>query len=248
MLSIREIAAVRGSPPPQKLGPADPNIATELARQGIRPNRAGRSFHRGMMLSLGLLVRSETSCPEPSSSSTDEPWLRQFHAGDSQILSRTFWSSGDDIVGCEQALPHRRQQVAGERFVVGGSGENQSAHRRRRRKQSGLAVSSGVVSNRGLDGGEQPVYRARERLFGLLASVPDLGAERRHGATLAGMLPVTIGQITLEQRQQRRSFPALSRPRLGQVAIGGLARGGVDGLGHERLLAVEVTVKAADRE
>ena len=32
------------------------------------------------------------------------------------------------------------------------------------------------------------------------------------------------------------------------MAIGGLARGGVDGLGHQRLFAVEVTVKAADRE
>ena len=62
------------------------------------------------------------------------------------------------LVGLEQALPHRRQQLASERFVVSGSRENHRADRRRSREESALAISPGsrpiaastVVSSRSI--------------------------------------------------------------------------------------------------
>ena len=91
----------------------------------------------------------------------EAPVTQVQRAPESVALSRTPQTSAYRrlLVGFEQALPHRRQQLVSERFVVSGSRENHRADRRRRREEGAsrgqplgsrpIAVST-VVSSRSI--------------------------------------------------------------------------------------------------
>ena len=65
----------------------------------------------------------------------------------------------------EEAFAHRRQQLARERVVVGGAGEDQRAHRRGRREQRVLAITPCARLEDGVDAAEQPLERMWARFF-----------------------------------------------------------------------------------